>query len=405
MVLESIPKSIVTVTATLGNIERGRTLPKDGKLVFTPQNWNRPQKFNILPIDNDVDDGDAEYNVSFSIRSADKSFDKQELKPMVVLTEDNDVAAVVASTASNRDGHPESSISSRSEPGRRLNVYTSENGTVAFIDIVLNSEPSANVEIMFYADGNQYSGKTSSKKGKEEFVEVSSLTCESHAYSSIDNVEACAKAAKVNDKTSITVETVLVQNVMDKPSGCYSDAIGNQIFMNRAATGVKVGDGKGWKLLCRSFSLVFTNSQGQSPWHKTQTIQIVPEEDSRVTTQQWVLAREVNSQDSQYNDLAMSSIFVQYDDNDMGIANKQVAVFSKVTGGLEQFWSSSTGAIVIVVIVCLGLFVAALLIIFMVQRRNYRQRIKDERQKVYQYRQRILSESSEHSKSIVFHRS
>ena len=104
VVLESIPKSSVVVTATLSNTVRGRMEPKDGRLMFTAQNWNRPQNINILPIDNDIDDGDAEYKVLFNVRSVDKSFDGQELHSMMVLTKDNDSAGVVSSTASNREG-------------------------------------------------------------------------------------------------------------------------------------------------------------------------------------------------------------------------------------------------------------------------------------------------------------
>jgi len=396
VVLESIPKSSVVVTATLSNTVRGRMEPKDGRLMFTAQNWNRPQNINILPIDNDIDDGDAEYKVLFNVRSVDKSFDGQELDSMMVLTKDNDIAGVVSSTASNREGQRVNSISTRGEPGRRLNVYTSENGTVAFIDIALNSEPRANVEIFFYVDGSQYSGKTSSKKANEDFVGVASLTCESHGYSTIDNVKECAAAA------SDEGNNVIVQSSMDKPRGCYRDETADQLFMNKISTGRKIGDSKAWKLLCRSFSLVFTNSQGNSPWNKAQTIQIVPEDDDRVTTQQWALGRAVKSPDQQYNKLTITGILVQYDDNDVGI-NTQV--FSKVTVQSGPLWNSWSGTLVLVIVVCFGLLVIALAIIFFVQRQNFKNKIVEQRQKLYQHRQRILSESSEHERSIVMHRS
>lgn len=51
------------------------------------------------------------------------------------------------------------------------------------------------------------------------------------------------------------------------------------------------------------------------------------------------------------------------------------------------------------------LLVAALAIIFVVQRQKHHKQIKDERQRMYQHRQRMLSESSDHEKSIIFHRS
>ena len=394
--LESIPTSDVAVTATLGNTLRGRTKPNNGQVLFSPDNWNQPQDIQIFAIDNHIDDENVEYNVSFDVSSADKSFDKLTLASMVVKTDDNDVAAVVLSTASNHEQLRVSSISTVSEPGRRLNLHTYENGTVAFINVSLNSEPRANVEILFYADGHQYSGVLSSKTGNETFVGVSSQTCQSNMYSLINNVESCAKAADA----FVNAADVVVQNAMDKPSGCYKDETANQVFLNKAATGVKVGDADGLTLLCRSFSLIFTNAQGNYPWNQIQTIEILPEDDDHVTAQQWVLARAVKSQDPMYKNLAMSSIFVQYDDND--IMNAAAFFKAPVT---EPFWNSSSGTLIIVVIICLALGLAALAIIFIMQRQAYKRKIKDERQKLYQHRQRILSESSDHEQSIVFRRS
>ena len=375
---------------------RGRTKPSNGQVVFSAGNWNQSQDIQIFAIDNHIDDGNVEYEIYFNVSSEDISFDNLELEPMAVKTDDNDVAAVVLSTASNHGNLRVSSISTKSEPGRRLNLYTYENGTVALINVTLNSEPRANVEILFYADGHQYSGILSSKTGNEAFVDVSMQTCQSHKFSSINNAEMCAQAAG----DFVEAADVVVQNAMDRPSGCYKDETGDQVFLNEAPTGVKVEDAEGLTLLCRSFSLMFTNAQGNHPWNQIQTIEVVPGNDDRVTAQQWVLARAIESQDLMYNKLEMSSIFVEFVDDDM---QSSASFYTAMQA--EPFWSSSSGTLIVVVIVCLALGVATLAFIFILQRQTYKRKIKDERQQNYQYRQGMLSESSLHEESIIFRRS
>jgi len=127
----------------------------------------------------------------------------------------------------------------------------------------------------------------------------------------------------------------------------------------------------------------------------------VPVNDDRVTTQQWVLGRAAKSKDPQYNNLAMSSIYVEYDDDDVQI----YAAAAKVLTDFEQVWTSSTGTLIIVIIACLALVVTGLVIIGLVQRQSFTNKIRDERQKNYEYRQRMLSDSSDHERSIVFRRS
>ncbi len=79
-VLTSEPTAPVEVFLGSSDLTQGRMLDSQGnledfsRLVFTPTNWNTPQSFTLTPIDNDIDEGNVEYEIISTVNSDDTQY-------------------------------------------------------------------------------------------------------------------------------------------------------------------------------------------------------------------------------------------------------------------------------------------------------------------------------------------
>ncbi|MAD08756.1 MAG: hypothetical protein CMP86_15250 [Gammaproteobacteria bacterium] len=109
-------------------------------LIFTPENWNQPQKFNVTPVDDDIHDGTNEIGIYALTRSNDSNY--QELgrntikKPRKITIE----------------------VSDDDQPGLRVeqpqhHIQEASNG---FLHFSLNAQPQADVELTLRPSDQQF---------------------------------------------------------------------------------------------------------------------------------------------------------------------------------------------------------------------------------------------------------
>ena len=95
--LSEKPTSEVTITVTVSNqLSIVPGLPSNGRIVFTPENWNVPQKISVLPVDDLDREGDHSGSISFSVDSSDVLYKNLDTPPVSVNIEDNDCLTLTA---------------------------------------------------------------------------------------------------------------------------------------------------------------------------------------------------------------------------------------------------------------------------------------------------------------------
>jgi len=130
IVLQSEPTANVTINLSSNNINKG-TIDK-ANVVFTSANWSVPQTVTISPVDNDIDDGNINFNiVTAAALSDDTDYKNRNAADVTVTSNDDDESEIIVSSISGN---------------------TSEDLTTATFTIVLNSEPTNDVSIDISSD-------------------------------------------------------------------------------------------------------------------------------------------------------------------------------------------------------------------------------------------------------------
>ena len=125
LVLNSQPTADVIIELENTNPDEG-TLSAE-TLTFTPENWNNSQFFTVTGVDDDIVDGDVEYSINTTVTSNDLTYDNFDLAD-INLTNLNDDAGEIIVTPTE-------------------GLTTTESGDVATFEIVLTSEPTADVRL------------------------------------------------------------------------------------------------------------------------------------------------------------------------------------------------------------------------------------------------------------------
>jgi gliding motility-associated-like protein len=125
VVLDSKPTAEVVVTATSDDTSEGQVT--SSAFTFTPANWDTPQTVTIAGEDDNIDDGDQNYNIDVQVSSTDPNYGSSFNTSVALINEDNDTAGVtiVESTP----------------------FGTTEAGGTASFTAVLDSEPVSEVTV------------------------------------------------------------------------------------------------------------------------------------------------------------------------------------------------------------------------------------------------------------------
>jgi hypothetical protein len=126
VVLSSQPTADVTVGLSSSDSSEGTVAP--ASLTFTAANWNAPRAVTVTGVDDALDDGDIAYTVATAAAvSADASYGGVNPPDVQVSNVDNDGAGITVTPLSG--------------------LVTSEAGASATFNVVLASQPTADVSI------------------------------------------------------------------------------------------------------------------------------------------------------------------------------------------------------------------------------------------------------------------
>ncbi len=125
VVLNTEPTHDVTITLSSSDSTECDVLDKT-TLTFTPSNWNTPQLVTVTGKDENIVDGDVDFDIITSTASStDPKYNGMAVDDVTFTNEDNDVAGVTVTP---------------------LTLNTSENETTATFTVVLNSKPATDAE-------------------------------------------------------------------------------------------------------------------------------------------------------------------------------------------------------------------------------------------------------------------
>ena len=88
VVLDRAPASTVNITLTSSDTTEGTVSPSS--ISFTTANWNTSQTITVTGVDDNLVDGDINYNVSFTVQSADTNYNGFTIAPVSLTNQDND---------------------------------------------------------------------------------------------------------------------------------------------------------------------------------------------------------------------------------------------------------------------------------------------------------------------------
>ena len=124
LVLNTQPTADVTITPASSDAGEGTV---SGALTFTTSNWDTEQQVNVTGINDEIADGDQNYQITFAVMSTDANYNNFSLNPAGMTNADNDTAGVTLTPPSD-------------------SATTEAGGTVTF-DVVLTTQPTDNVVI------------------------------------------------------------------------------------------------------------------------------------------------------------------------------------------------------------------------------------------------------------------
>ncbi len=126
VVLDSQPTADVTIAIASSNTDEGTV--STGLLTFTPDDWDTPQPVTVTGKDDDIDDGDTAYTIFVQPAvSVDLAYAGVDPDDVSVTNSDDDTAGVTVTPTSG--------------------VVTTEAGGTDTFDVVLDSQPTADVTI------------------------------------------------------------------------------------------------------------------------------------------------------------------------------------------------------------------------------------------------------------------
>lgn len=126
VVLNSQPTANVTINLNTSDATEGTAAP--AALVFTPADWNTPQKVTLTGVDDALIDGNIAYTIlTAPATSADAAYNGRDAADVAVLNLDNDAPGITVTPTSG--------------------LVTTEKGGQASFRVALNTAPTANVTI------------------------------------------------------------------------------------------------------------------------------------------------------------------------------------------------------------------------------------------------------------------
>ena len=187
VVLDTQPQESVFVYLASSDSSEALLSDEDGEtdasfveLIFTPENWNTSQQVTVTGVDDDVEDGEVDYNVLTNIVSADYEYNEDTVN--ILLT--SDVTNVSAGSQSTLNLiADEINIADTTIPAGTQLVFT--NGTMATVDettsISINNTTGTDVKVIideapdFIGNGSSTTALASDGSTEVDIIVASAL--------------------------------------------------------------------------------------------------------------------------------------------------------------------------------------------------------------------------------------
>ncbi len=327
------------VTISLDTSDSGEGIVSPASCTFTPGTWNNPKTVTVTGVNDDVDDGDAAYQVLTAATSGDPDYDGIDTLDASVTNTDDDTAGV---TVTPTEG-----------------LTTTEAEGFAEFTVVLDSEPLDWVEITFgssdysegwvapdaiyFSPGDWSTPKTVCIVGVDDDVDEGDVT-----YTAI------VDPAGSNDQTyhGIDPADVSVTNIDDDTAGLSISPTGGLVTTEAGGTATFVVTMASEPTSAVTIDLTSTDeSEGRvSPtplvfmaanWSKTHTVTITGQDDAVAdgTVAFQVITDAAVSDDPLYSGTDLDDVDVTNDDNEVpGVTiNPTGGLTTTEAGGFAEF--------------------------------------------------------------------
>ncbi|MEM9365542.1 MAG: Calx-beta domain-containing protein [Planctomycetota bacterium] len=343
--LSTEPSQNVIVTVSSNATDEGTVA--QGTLTFTPDNWDQPQNYEVVGVDDAIDDGDQSYQVRFASMSSDTDYQGLDAGPVLLTNVDDDTAALVIADAGN--------------------LQTDESGQSDLFSVRLATEPVGTVTLSIASNDT---GEVTVSTTQLAFDASNWMTPQSITVAGVDDavidgpvlVSVTVDASTSEDGVyrGLAATSVQVENLDDDASGVVFIGVDDlnvaedgstdqfQVRLSNAPTDdvtvTLVSQDLGEAAVSAS-ELTF-NEQN---WDTPQTVVITGVADNRVDGDVVVtITASVESNDDSFSDLTLPDVQVTNANTDtavlsvgnlivdesVGTASLDVLLTSDVEGGL-----------------------------------------------------------------------
>lgn len=347
VVLNSKPKSDVTLDLASSDDTEGTVSP--ASITFTRENWDAPQSVLVTGVDDPIADGNTEFDVTVGIDTTDAAYAALEIDPIAVVNLDDETAGVRVGPVAG---------------------VTSETGDAVVVPVVLQSEPAADV-VLIFGSSDTSEGSTDSLSltftpldwnapqnitvtGQDDeipdgLIEYSVIfqnaLSDDPVYAGLPvpslalaNVDDDSPGIVLSPLTAATYETdvstpsaEISVTLATPPAGNVSisfksDDTGEGDLQNSSGTGTTT-----------TLTLTFTPSD----WNVEQFVRVIGEDDSAADGDQpykVYIDNIVSASDAAYENVARPEVnLVNIDDDSPGILVSPLSGLGDETGGLMSF--------------------------------------------------------------------
>ena len=343
------PTADVTITPASSDTGEGTVSPET--LTFTSGNWNTPQQVTVTGVNDDIDDENQSYQITFTVMSDDTNYNELPISPVDITNTDDDTAAfrVVASPAGDGPtgnvgedvGMVSYMVSLSNEPLVNVTVDYTITGTAGSDDYSVTAFPTSSESLTTAATLSRRLTFTPTNWATAQAVTVmitNDAVDEANdnetliftlsnptGGTELSTSRSVTTTIQDDDTRGMKVDTDLVmtgdQNTLtvaegSSTGGTYTVVLTSQptatvtVTVGGASSGVLVMEPMPSTSLTTALDLTFTTSN----WDDAQTVTVAAAEDNNAVDEMVTLTNTASGGD--YASVAAANVMVTVDDND-----------------------------------------------------------------------------------------
>ncbi|WP_417748223.1 Calx-beta domain-containing protein [Rosistilla oblonga] len=315
--IDKEPTSNVTIALSSSDLTEGTVSP--ASVVFTPQNWNQPKTFTVTGVDDNIDDGDVSYTiVTSAIQSSDPNYSGVNPADVTVVNQSaGDQAAVIVNadpdlTTTEAGGTATFTVALATQPVAPVTIDLTSSNT---------SEGTVSPIQLTFTTSNWNTPRTVTVTGVDDLVDDgdASYSVRFDVLSADGKYNDLPVSDQVirntnNDVAGLTLTpaTGLVTSE-DGAVATFTVQLTSQPLQNVTVTPQSDDSSEG---LVTSQPLTFTSTN----WNQPQTVTVVGQNDDvKDGSVDYTVGFALTSTDPKYNDLAVGSVQITNEDNEIPV--------------------------------------------------------------------------------------